>query len=450
MKKIFALLLAMMMLFAISAQAEDAYMRQINQTRYVNTLYITEETFPQVYLAANYPELIYTSSYNPKEPLFVCFGLPQNSIATSFDLNTCHLIDEDANIQYSYQMMENYSYETLLNKCSNDAYIVFDGAEKKAAYVDPDRARAYGLVGVPEIAKGAKLYITIYLGGLGRNIPTDERVKQLTEAITAEVNRVQSEISVQLMDPHWTSGRFVGLKMPCMEYDQLLVFDFPEVTMTLKNGAKGTTRMFPVSLDGNRFSCYAAFDLESGMDVDFSMETYSYVNHQKKEKPKEVHAVTLSNGVVFDVYAYNLKDDGKSSMVYCCHVLANDAGYNKDQEYYLNIEFDGNGIYWTSIDEVTATLESIVGNMYFVDPASDPYVPGPVVTPAPAAKNDAAAQDDAAANTWACPGCNAENSGNFCSNCGTKKPETKGPWACPSCKTENSGNFCSNCGTKKP
>lgn len=53
-------------------------------------------------------------------------------------------------------------------------------------------------------------------------------------------------------------------------------------------------------------------------------------------------------------------------------------------------------------------------------------------------------------NSWTCPKCGAENSGNFCNNCGEKKPAPAGSWTCPKCGTENSGNFCSNCGEKKP
>lgn len=54
-----------------------------------------------------------------------------------------------------------------------------------------------------------------------------------------------------------------------------------------------------------------------------------------------------------------------------------------------------------------------------------------------------------AAGTWTCPTCGTANTGNFCPNCGTKKP-VSGKWICPQCSTENTGNFCTNCGTKKP
>ncbi|MBQ2809531.1 MAG: SPFH domain-containing protein [Clostridia bacterium] len=50
-------------------------------------------------------------------------------------------------------------------------------------------------------------------------------------------------------------------------------------------------------------------------------------------------------------------------------------------------------------------------------------------------------------NGWTCA-CGATNTGNFCAECGTKKPEANG-WTC-SCGSVNKGKFCSNCGTKKP
>ena len=56
-------------------------------------------------------------------------------------------------------------------------------------------------------------------------------------------------------------------------------------------------------------------------------------------------------------------------------------------------------------------------------------------------------QQQAQANGWKCS-CGADVTGNFCPNCGAKKPESNG-WKC-SCGAEVTGNFCSNCGAKKP
>ena len=55
-----------------------------------------------------------------------------------------------------------------------------------------------------------------------------------------------------------------------------------------------------------------------------------------------------------------------------------------------------------------------------------------------------------AANGWKCA-CGATATGNFCPNCGAKKPEPQAAagWSC-SCGAVNQGKFCTNCGAKKP
>lgn len=50
---------------------------------------------------------------------------------------------------------------------------------------------------------------------------------------------------------------------------------------------------------------------------------------------------------------------------------------------------------------------------------------------------------------WKCPQCGAAVDGNFCPECGTKKPAESGSWTC-ACGTVNQGKFCRNCGTKRP
>ena len=53
------------------------------------------------------------------------------------------------------------------------------------------------------------------------------------------------------------------------------------------------------------------------------------------------------------------------------------------------------------------------------------------------------------ANAWKCPQCGATATGNFCTECGTKKPAPAGSWTC-SCGAVNNGKFCTQCGKKKP
>ena len=61
-----------------------------------------------------------------------------------------------------------------------------------------------------------------------------------------------------------------------------------------------------------------------------------------------------------------------------------------------------------------------------------------------------------AAGGWTCQ-CGTQVSGNFCPNCGSKKPEPQpapaagaAGWQCAQCGTTNQGQFCMNCGSPKP
>ncbi len=51
------------------------------------------------------------------------------------------------------------------------------------------------------------------------------------------------------------------------------------------------------------------------------------------------------------------------------------------------------------------------------------------------------------ADSWTCA-CGKQNTGNFCGECGAKKPDEG--WVCPACGKQNSGKFCGECGAKKP
>ncbi len=58
-------------------------------------------------------------------------------------------------------------------------------------------------------------------------------------------------------------------------------------------------------------------------------------------------------------------------------------------------------------------------------------------------------QQAPAAGGWTCPQCSAQNTGKFCTNCGTPAPApapANDRWFCPDCGTENHGKFCTNCG----
>ena len=69
------------------------------------------------------------------------------------------------------------------------------------------------------------------------------------------------------------------------------------------------------------------------------------------------------------------------------------------------------------------------------------------------AAQPAPAAPAAPAGGWTCSCGQSGISGNFCPNCGSKKPEPKPAaetWKCPQCGAAASGKFCPECGTKKP
>ncbi len=62
------------------------------------------------------------------------------------------------------------------------------------------------------------------------------------------------------------------------------------------------------------------------------------------------------------------------------------------------------------------------------------------------AKANPAPKAPASADTWTCA-CGTKASGNFCPECGAKRPAEG--WTC-TCGTVNKGKFCTECGAKKP
>ena len=71
--------------------------------------------------------------------------------------------------------------------------------------------------------------------------------------------------------------------------------------------------------------------------------------------------------------------------------------------------------------------------------------------PNPAVSQAQAGGSAPAADQWKCS-CGAMVSGNFCPECGAKKPQTpaaNASWTC-SCGAVNTGKFCTNCGSPKP
>ncbi len=66
---------------------------------------------------------------------------------------------------------------------------------------------------------------------------------------------------------------------------------------------------------------------------------------------------------------------------------------------------------------------------------------------AEAAKQAQEKKPAAPAGSWTCK-CGAVNTGKFCAECGSPKPDDS--WTCTKCGAQNKGKFCSECGAKRP
>lgn len=131
-----------------------------------------------------------------------------------------------------------------------------------------------------------------------------------------------------------------------------------------------------------------------------------------------------------------VKKDGKAGAIdlYGNEVVALNGDY--DSSYDLSVSNDGTLI--------VGYLGSRQYRVYNLEHSAEAAAPTPA---SETAQPDASAEPEQTG--WTCPGCETENSGNFCTSCGTARPEEG--VSCGKCGYVPEGetpNFCPNCGTK--
>ena len=443
MKRLFAALLCMMLLVT-AAFAEEGVIRLIPQTKYVDTNIMTLESCPNIVLT---PYSVYDRfTACTVEPMYITFPMPEGAQADSFDLSSVHALDLANGIQYTWRIGNDFAMEDLLIECENDEDILHDGTDGVAAYISPARKRAFALVSVSGIAKRTRVKITMQYDNIRANASEEEIKRTLSDGIEAEIARVKAG-TVARSDVHWTAP-YKKIKMPTTEYTYVdLMFRIDNLMMTRPDGNQ--YGMDAVQMDDKRLKGIFWMDVGITATVDLEIDLdYSYIQYTKKEHPDQVHPFTLSSGARGEWYVYSFGNDGESfSNIYVSFLITGRAGREKDKPLYLNLQFSANGFAWENIDEFIRELDGMAASVSVVDPAQDPYVPGPEKK-----EHDDAAQETGGANTqpaasenWICVNCGKENSGKFCTDCGTAKP-----WICPTCGKSYTTNFCPEDGTPKP
>ena len=452
MKKLLIACAASLMLTGAAVSAEELpYLRELPQYNYYSTTLLTEESYPEVCITPEYPSIM-LSDYYDGEPLFLCFAGPEGASPEHFDNDEAGYIDEDQQIQYYYQVAESASFEEFINEAAEDDYILLDGSDGTAARIDPDKNAAYGMIKTTEFGKSSKLYIKIVLDSLSTKMPLETRVGALTEAILPEVERVSGAMRYEVFDSYWSAGKFGGVKLLDYDFQTLMTVAFPSMELTAGDGSKLTGTYIPTRLRGNDFSGLIYFGKGLNADLDIEYDTYSYAQYQLEENADDVFTHTFDSGNEWIVYISNRDSENKPFGWYATHFVDYESEYSG--QYGLSIHVSStNGIRWADENDVLTDLEKF-DSFIFGSPADDPYTP-PEKSEAVESTGEGAeaepAGDESAEAAWTCPGCGEENTGNFCTNCGSPKPEENGAWTCPECGQEgNEGNFCSNCGAARP
>ena len=359
MKRLIAVLTGLVLLFGVAACAEEAlpYFETRDQDILGSRTLLSEASYPQVCISP-YGASFIESDY--KEPWFVTFPGPEGTSCFSFDASSCSYLDEENVRAYYYEAGTNTSYEIFLNRCEDESNILLDGSDKVAAYISPDHGNAYGLIGLDEIERGAKLYIQISVFRYNK-MEEGELKTLLTDLITAEVTRIKDSMACTKVDQYWTVGAYQGLKLFSYTVPGMTVVqEFPEITFHF-DGQDLTGKMFITGIDAEKYSGYVAKD-ELAVSIQGEINSYSHVFYNREES--EYTMVTLDDGSEWGIYVANA-NDGKPWSVYASRVLLN----KDDRPLYFTFQLTAKArhgnVPWADVDAFAADLNTLAQSVQF-------------------------------------------------------------------------------------
>ena len=386
MKKLLSLVLALTLALGMLACAEDLpYLHQLYTEHYSRVLALPEELVPTVWLTNNSSSLLFWDDYYTKST-YLTFRSPAGMMCNEFQPNYISFINDDKIIQYTYQAMDEYSYERLLNKCSDDKYVLYDGSDGIAAYVDPEYGEVEAVIKLGGISKNAKLLVRL-IYNFARTDTEASRVSVLTAAAKKELPRVQSQIQYHAMSAvsdYWTYNAFAGILSPSLEFGDFGIhFDLSTKISRKLGFITQTAPLFVAEMDDYKFTLYAVFAEKASARIVISAETYSAINYVKRDTPDEVFILTDEAGNLFECYTRGYKNtSGKTeySHLQTSLLLSDKAGYSSDKNYYLNIDFDLNGYKFSSDEatrksEASKLLNEIMSGIRSFNPENITYVP---------------------------------------------------------------------------
>lgn len=421
MKKVTVLLMAILLALSLVAPclAEDAaYVRTLPQYTYILDRLVAVETYPEVRIFPGYAYTLF-SSYSDSQPVFLCFPFMEGTQAAGFDSYSASCLDPDKGIQVQYMLTGSDSFEEFVNKAEADEYILRDGSDGAAAYINPERNRAYGMIAAEDFGKSAKLIISMGLDYLDSKMPLETRVQALTEAIVPEVDRVRAQMRTETMAPYWSDGKFAGMKLLDDDFANLVEMDFQKLTVTNRDGETASDIPFMLTeMSYNKVEGLYVAGKGNYVEAEFTFDTNPFPAYQLENNEEGASRETLENGD--ECLVYVSKNDNSIVSWYASIPLK--GLMDNDKQVYMTLHFSGSNVEWNDVAQCLDIVADFAPGCKVVPVAEDPYVPQE--KPAGAAPDAPAAEDaPAAQGKWTCPGCGQVNDGNFCSNCGTPKPE---------------------------
>lgn len=259
----------------------------------------TPESYPEVWITPVYADHIITGIDPEKYPAkFLCFSPPEGSAMFKLSYDQSSFINHDALMATYYFAYDRASFELFLEK-ADEEYILKDGSDGMAIYIQPDSRRARALIDLkPQFGGTSKLEIV--LDDYSRDITE----AQLKEQIQAEVERVRAEIKLVELDHYWSEGVFESVELHA-GYDPVsVVIDTQGLTVTKLEEAK---------------LVYGKPDGRSVANTEIAVDSYSYAQDKEEstdEALKDGTAYRCYNSEYVSYASFTLLEEGKHGPVY--------------------------------------------------------------------------------------------------------------------------------------
>ena len=350
------------MIFAGSAWADEkTILSQTPQYTYSTASLIDQDAYPEVVLTPWYESDLFTD-YEPKERLFLYFPAAPQAVASEFEHDTAVCLDTENLIQYNYQIYANADYDDFTEQAPDPSYVIADGSEGSAAYIDPDGLSACGVLPVTDLGENAKLCVQMRMNGLDTKMSVDERTAKLKAAVTNELQRLGSKMHCEKADMYWSTGKYQGVSMlEQSTYDFACEFDFPELS---SDTGTYSGSIETLNISSSTVLYLASSDTLTGYEVQYTLGN-SYAVDFANQYPDDAKQLMLDDGTVWTTYVYDF-----TAQKYGLQFDASyDLGYKNDygEDVYANVSVRTlDYTHYTDWDQVQADLNRFASGLITV------------------------------------------------------------------------------------